>query len=209
MALTAVDPLVANNAARNYGPSSTDRRQVLAVNYTYQIPGLGNKVGSKFLGVFTDRWTLSGVTNASKGAPFTPACTSSTNADITGSASETPRCNVLGNGASPTVAGTQFNTANFALPAVGGIGNLGVNALTGPGFVNFDATMTKDFPLGNEKRRFRLAVQAYNVFNHSEVSTWGTAAAFNASGADTTASFGFPTANRPARILAFSLRFEF
>jgi hypothetical protein len=53
------------------------------------------------------------------------------------------------------------------------------------------------------------APKAYNVFNHSEASAWGAAAAFNASGANTTASFGFPTANRPARILAFSLRFEF
>jgi hypothetical protein len=116
------------------------------------------------------------------------------------------------------VAGTEFNTAAFVLPpscsgnstnCLASIGSAGVNALTGPGFLNFDATMTKDIPLRSEKRRFRLQVQAYNVFNHSEVSTWGTAASFNAAGANVTSSYGYATANRPARILALSLRFEF
>lgn len=210
MGTTAVDPLVANNEVRNHGPSASDRRQVLVINYTYQIPGLGRALNNRAVGWVTDHWALSGVTTFTAGAPFSPACTSSAGADITGSISETPRCQVIGDlRGTVTVPGTLFNTGAVALPSVGNIGNAGLGQLVGPGFQNWDATMTKTIPLGNEKRVIKVAAQAYNAFNHTQFSTWGTSAAFNAAGANTTASFGFPTAARPARILAFSARVEF
>lgn len=95
------------------------------------------------------------------------------------------------------------------LPAKGNIGNAGLGQLVGQGLKNWDATMTVTIPLGSEKRVIKVAAQAYNAFNHTQFSTWGTSAAFNAAGANTTASFGFPTAARPAGILAFSARVEF
>jgi hypothetical protein len=211
LATTVFDPLVADNEARNHGPTGADRRQVLAVNYTYNLPGIGKMLNNRFVGFITDKWTLSGVAQFSTGAPVTPACTSSTGADITGSTSETFRCDVVGDlRATPSVAGTVFNTSALVMPAVGGIGNMGNNVLIGPGYQNWDATMTKFVPVGSgESRGFRIGIQAYNVFNHSQFSTWGTAAAFNAAGVNTTSSFGLPTAARAARILATSLRFEF
>jgi hypothetical protein len=131
--------------------------------------------------------------------------------DITGSPSETPRLLVVGDAnATPAVPGTAFNTAAFAQPPVGTIGNLGLNALNGPGVNNWDATLAKRIPIGlGERRAFRIQVQGYNIFNHTQFAGYNIATSFNAAGVQTNAEFGKPNSARPARIIAFALRFEF
>jgi hypothetical protein len=47
---------------RDYGPSYLPARQVLAVNYIYELPNLGQKFNLKPLGWVTDHWTISGIT---------------------------------------------------------------------------------------------------------------------------------------------------
>jgi hypothetical protein len=103
-----------------------------------------------------------------------------------------------------------FNTSAFGEPAVGTIGNAGVNILYGPGFTNFDANLAKRIPVGHSERRvFIVRVEGFNIFNHTEFSTLNTGATFNASGAQITPSFGTPSGTRPARIMSGVLRFEF
>jgi hypothetical protein len=53
-----------------YGPTSFDRRQVLAINYVYSTPKLA--WGNTLTRLATDGWQISGVTQALTGAPFTP-----------------------------------------------------------------------------------------------------------------------------------------
>ena len=60
-----------------------------------------------------------------------------------------------------------------------------------------------------ERRGFRLQVQAYNVFNHPEYVGVGTGLQWDASGKQTSVSAGVFNSTLPARILAFSVRFEF
>jgi hypothetical protein len=205
----AFDPLVASNENRNYGPPTTDRRQMMSIYYGIDLPNPGKHVRSKALSAVADHWTLSGVTQMSTGVPFSPSCTSSTGVDITGSSSETARCMVVGDSKAPGLSGTSFNTAAFALAPVGTIGNLGVNALTGPGYVNFDATLQKFFRLWGDHNGLKTQFQGYNIFNHPEFSAYTTGATFNAAGVQTNASFGQTSATRTARILAVSLRLEF
>lgn len=206
---TTFDPLVANNEARNYGPITTDRRQTLAVYYAIDLPKPGKHLHIKPLAAVTDNWTLSGVTSISTGAPFSPTCTSSAGTDITGSASETARCYAVGNSKTAGPAGTYFNTAAFQLAPVGTIGNLGVNALTGPGYTNFDSTLQKYIHLWGEHAGLKIQFQGYNIFNHTQFSGYTTGATFSTAGVQTNASFGQPSATRPARILAAALRLEF
>lgn len=208
---TVYDPLVANNDSRNYGPTAADRRHVVAINYVYEIPRLGAKLGNRVLGLVTDQWTLSGVTTVSTGAPVQPTCAATNGLDITGSTNETARCQVLGDSKANVPAGQLFNPAAFGLAPVGSIGNLGVNPITGPGYQNWDATLTKTIPVGlGERRGLKLGFQAYNVFNHTQFATYGIAATYNpATSQQTTGSFGLPTGVRPARILALSVRFEY
>ncbi len=214
MGVTSFQPLVADNRAYNYGPIGADRRHVFSLNYSYNIPDVAKNV--KFLSALTSRWVISGVTQAQTGAPFTPSFTTSPTVDITGSASIGARINVIGNAkaapANATINGlpVQFNTAAFAEPAVGTLGNAGVNQVYGPGFVNFDASLAKRVKVGNSERRvFVFRVEGQNIFNHTEFSGLNTSATFNAAGAQINNVFGTPSGTRPSRILTAVLRFEF
>jgi hypothetical protein len=217
MGLTALDPLVANNYARNYGPQSTDRRQTLAINYAYDLPKLGQALHSKALSVIVDGWQWSGITTFLTGAPYTPSFSTTNGLDITGSSNETPRIDVVGNpfanipkNSSLPNGGLAFNPAAFAEPAVGTIGTAGVNIMYGPGYANFDMSLSKSVPVGlGEKRRLHLRLEAFNVFNHVEFSGINSSFTFNAAGVNTNASTGQYTSDRGPRILSLELRFQF
>ncbi len=215
-----------SNESRNYGPQSYDRRQILSVSYSYEIPNLGKRLNSKFLGAFTDHWTLSGITQFSTGQPYNPGFGFSPSRDLTGSSSEGTRFNVVGSGsAAPTVNAlgatipanvnrmdnTYINFSAYAIPPGAGasIGNLGLNTMYYPGWSNWDASMGKTVPLNGEKRMLRIRFEAYNVFNHPEINGMNTSATFNASNVNINAQWGTVNGTRPARILSGDFRFEF
>src|ERR1039457_2491556 len=163
---SAFDPLVANNYSRNYGPQGIDRRQTLGVNYAYDFPKPGQALHNKFLSAFADNWQISGITTANSGGPFTPSVTTTNGEDNTGSTNEGARIDVVGNPYAniPTNASLPngklaFNPAAFALPAVGTIGNAGTNIMYGPGWINFDASLSKSIPIGSEKRLLKFRVE--------------------------------------------------
>jgi hypothetical protein len=214
LGVTSFQPLVANNRAYNYGPIGADRRHLASINYSYNIPDPAKN--NRFLSAITSRWVLSGVTQFQTGGPFTPSFTTSPTVDITGSASIGARIQVVGDGRGAPPVSTinglpvMFNTAAFAEPAVGTLGNAGVNMLYGPGFANFDASLAKRIGVGHTERRgFLLRVEAQNIFNHTEFSGVSTQATFNAAGQQTLNTFGTPTSTRPSRILTGVVRFEF
>ena len=72
-------------------------------------------------------------------------------------------------------------------------------------------TLTKNIPLGSEKRVLRIQAQAYNVFNHTEISGLNTGAQFNFTTNQLTngANVGFINAAMNSRILAFTARVQF
>jgi len=115
-------------------------------------------------------------------------------------------------------AGSFFNPAAFAVPAVGStiktpvLGNLGGGAgvLSYPHVTNLDATMTKFIPVFGERRGIKLQVQAYNVLNTPQFNSVNTAITWDASGnVNNVGSAGVFNGTLPARILAFGVRFEF
>ncbi len=221
MQLLAFDPLVANNYSRNYGPQGADRRQTLGINYSYDFPKPGAALHSKVMTVFTDGWQISGITTANTGAPFTPGFSTTNSEDITGSPNEGARINVIGNPyanipTNPSLPGGKlaFNPAAFAVPAVGTIGNAGGGAgiLYGPGWINFDASLSRAIPIGSERRQLKLRLEAFNVFNHTEFSGVASSFAFNPTAAgspNTTANTGQYTSDRGPRVLSLELRFQF
>jgi hypothetical protein len=225
LGLTAFNPVVPNNAQWNYGRLSVDRRNNLQLNYTYQIPEAGN--WGRALHVVTSHWALSGVTSVQSGAPYNPTCaySSGTLPDYTGTPDVTARsCLVVGNPYANVPSGTYFNPGAFQLlvsglsnpsvyngaPLLGNMGG-GAGLLTLPHVVNFDATITRTIPLGSDKRVLKLQLQAYNLFNHTEVNAVGTAIQFNPStGAVANgSSIGIPTGTLPNRQLALSARIQF
>jgi len=254
LGVTSFDPLVPNNDARNYGPTSTDRRQNLIINYSYALPDFGKKLDSRVISAILGNWTFSGLSTFQSGPPITPTFSSSSGADISGSQNETPRPNYLGSGmnlsilsncttwnANPMGPGTKyvFNPCSYAPPAQGTaagcsatcLGTEGVGQIYGKGLNNFDWTLEKRIPVGkNERRAFKIQVQAYNVFNHPQFNAWNSTATFSSvfcndksqpcgasntnplqvfSFAQNNKKFGQATGDTGPRIMSFNLRFEF
>ncbi len=215
---TAFNPVVPNNEAWNYGRLASDRRHNFGLNYSYDFPNPGKALNSKLMAAFTDRWTLSGIFSVTSGAPFSPTFTiNGTTVDYTGTPDVGARVNVVGDPMQNVPAGLFFNPAAFAPPALGTapnkavLGNLGGGSgvLSLPRVTNVDATMAKFIPVFGERRGLRLQFQAYNIFNHPQYNGVGTALQFDNAGVQNSLTAGVFNSTLPARILAFSARFEF
>jgi hypothetical protein len=225
---------IPSNAQWNYGRQTYDRTHNLVATYNYDIPGIAKAMGVKGLGLVTDHWTLSGITTVQSGAPYNIGCsfpsgTPSQTGGTTGTGDIGGRCNVVGNPyANLGTNGNgqdyfnpnavQMNTINFTGPnnsLVGPpvLGNLGGGSgnLSLPHVTNFDMTLSKNIPLGSEKRVLRIQAQAYNVFNHTEISGLNTGAQFGfTTNALTNAqSVGYISGASNSRILAFTARVQF
>jgi len=219
---TSFNPVVPNNESWNYGRLAFDRRQNLQINYNYDLPKASKYLG-KFAGVFLDRWSYSGLISITSGGPYNPGCgfASGSTPDYTGTPDVSARCSVVGDPYANVPAGAYFNPAAFALPALGTnspatpvLGNLsgGSGVLSYPLVSNWDMTMAKFIPVGlGERRGFRIQVQAYNAFNHTQINAINTGVQFNpATGAVVNPlQAGTPSGTLPNRILAFGIRFEY
>jgi hypothetical protein len=104
-----------------YGPSYNGAPHILAVNYIYQIPGLGKRFNIAPLGWVTDNWSVSGITawqsHGRIGAPgisFTGTSTNNPAPNMTGSA-EGARMFAVGN---PTTLSSAASTARFSTISV-------------------------------------------------------------------------------------------
>jgi hypothetical protein len=83
--------------------------------------------------------------------------------------------NLIGDPSGPGTKNQWFNAtpigspgSAFARPAAGTFGNLGRNALIGPGFWQVDASLFKHFRLGGDTR-LELRMEVVNLFNHTNL----------------------------------------
>src|SRR5579872_334408 len=196
---------------RNYGPLDFDRRHSFVVSYVYQLPQAGTHLGWTPAKWVLDNWEVSGITTFQTGGPATPGFSTQPSVDISGS-SDDARMNLIGN---PNLPGSQrtfnseFNTAAFAEPAVGTLGNMGSNVLYGPGINNWDFAVTKRFKVFSESRILSFRGEFYNAFNHTQFSSWNTSFQFNAAGQQINSAVGQPSAARQPRNVELSARFIF
>lgn len=176
----------------NYGPLTYDRSHVVAANFNYRLP---------FRRLLARGWQLSGVLRGQSGAPFTPSYTLVNGADITGSASQAARLVVVDPDAPPAT--------RFRAPARGEFGNLGNNTFRGPGFLNTDLSLNRNFQI-KERLRATLRFETYNTMNHTQYSAYSTATRFERAAATEQIDplFLEPTSARPARQVQLSLRLE-
>ena len=171
------------NREANYGPTTFDRRQVLAINYVYDTPK--SKYGNRFTRLVTDGWQISGVTQAMTGPPFNPgfSISGAGNQNITGSNTEPARIGVVAGCDPYTHLSDPFNRLNpscFFAPSPGSIGlESGINYLNGPGLWNFDMALQKTFSI-REKARLQFKIDAFNVFNHTNFTGYNSTLNFNA-----------------------------
>jgi len=178
---------------RDYGLSDFDVDHRLVGSFVYNLPfGNGEKFATDATGAknaLVGGWQMNGIYTWQRGFPITIQA-----ADLGGlnDSVGTNRADLVGD---PSAGGRSvthwFNTAAFAQPAFGALGDLGRNTERGPGVHNLDLALFKNVEL-TKAVRLQFRVESFNVLNHTQFAGVSTNL--------TSANFGVVTSARAARI---------
>jgi hypothetical protein len=209
-----------------------NRPHAVNVNFGYGLPDLSHSWGNAVVKQVLGGWNINGVGSLYVGTPLTIGCTASgVPANLGNYWTGTPtggipfRCQMTGDlwlpsGATPSSVSSKadprlwypFAQTSFALPPASswGIGNTPPTLTYGPGFVNFDLSLYKEFPLGAEGRALQFRAETFNTFNHFNPGNPNTSLTYTMSGQQLNANFGtITTAQNPSRRAVLSLRLRF
>ncbi len=152
----------------DFGPSQFDRRNIFFVNFVYDIP-LFRDNASRLLKSSLGGWEVSGIVTEEGGAPINLGVSGTTAGSVISNSGDRP--NLTGSISYPKTAAAWFNPSAFSAPACQTgpdcYGNLGFDALRGPGRDNFDLSLLKNFAL-TERFRMEFRAEAFNAFNHTQ-----------------------------------------
>jgi hypothetical protein len=203
------------NVADNYGPSDYDVRHRFVMNAIYELPFKGSR--------FTEGWQIGVITQLQTGNPISIVTALNTftgvnNAlrpDLVGD----PR--IIGSPnqwfdntvCDPRISGSCTSSSVFALPVSPAgafhFGNLGRNAIYGPGFANTDLSIIKNTKI-NGTTRLQLRVEAFDVFNHANLGQPGRIAAVGSTAFGVITNTRFPTGDSgSARQIQFAVKLLF
>ena len=176
------------------GLASFDVPQVLTFNYVWDLPVFEKSTGvtKAVLG----GWELSGITNIQSGFPLTVTLPT----DNQGTGGGLERANVIGNPSGPQTLYQWFDTAAFTTPPIATFGNEGNGVIRGPGTINWDVSMSKNFAF-RENMNLRFRGEFFNVFNHPSFDSVDTGLG--------DLSFGQVNGALSPRLIQLSLVFSF
>jgi Carboxypeptidase regulatory-like domain/TonB dependent receptor len=174
--------------------ASFDVPQILTFNYVWDIPAFQNSKGITHA-VLGD-WQASGITNIQSGFPFTVTLPN----DNEGIGGGLERANVVGNTNGPKKVSQWFNTSAFQVPAIATFGNSANYNVRGPGTINWDFSLSKNFAI-REAANLRFRGEFFNVFNHPSFSSIDTGLG--------SVTFGQVTQALSPRLIQFSLELAF
>jgi outer membrane receptor protein involved in Fe transport len=156
------------NLRAEHGPADFDRRHSFVTSFLFQMPSPWT---NGFAGKLTQGWRTNGIYRYVSGSPLTVV--PGTDRALQGGGNQ--RVNVIAN---PVLPGDRsfdaqraqyFNTAAFANPALGTFGNMGRNAIYGPGQYNIDLSVIKTTRV-TEQATFEFRWELFNAFNHANLS---------------------------------------
>ena len=149
----------------DYGPSLFDRTNIFFVNFVYDIPWLRNST-NRFMKTVVGGWQISGIVQAISGAPMNVTTTGgNTVCNVVPNCTNRP--DVVGSISYPHTVNQWFSTSSFAAPAAGTWGDLGNNAIRGPGRDNWNASFFKTFAI-TERSQFQFRADFFNIWNHTQ-----------------------------------------
>jgi hypothetical protein len=201
------EPQDAYNLRAERGPSEFDVTHRLVASYIWELPfGHGRRFGKNWNGpmdFLLGGWQVNGIHVVQSGLALTATLAGSTVLNIGGERRARP--NLVGNPELPESERTLarwFNTDAFAAfsPAPQAFGNAGIGIMRGPGMVNFDFTLAKNFRV-SDHRSVQFRTELFNAFNHPNFGPPNIMR-------DST-GFGQILTAANARIIQFGLKFYF
>ena len=214
-------PVDSPNKISDYAPSNIDTKQTLNIAVIYTTPGPW----------WLRNWHISPVFVGRTGVPLNITQSN----EIPGS-SQRPNGNAQLLKVHPTMNGSAMQwletatDTNFPLKPAGpdyntiggvrtqiittGFGNVPRDVLRGPGEVDFDASVAKDFKVF-KRMNFQIRMDAFNVINHTNFSAPSGSLSVTAVGTTTAATFntssgfGKITSTQPPRQMQASTRIFF
>jgi hypothetical protein len=158
------------------GPSNFDRTNVAFINFVYQLPFFRD-TNNRFAKAVAGGWEISGIITAESGAPINLGVSGENAASVipndggSTSISNGNRPNVAGSISYPKTAAAWFTTSPFSAPgcATGPDcwGNLGFDALRGPGRDNWNLALLKNFAF-TERFKLQFRAESFNIWNHTQ-----------------------------------------
>jgi hypothetical protein len=187
-----------------YGPAGYNVRQRVTASYSYDIPG---QTGNRLLDAVVAHWQTSGIVSGDNGVPYFVYLT--TDNENIGTASfgsprytEFPNLVCDPNAGFHRTAAAWFNTSCYQLPQFGTAGDAGRHALYSQGLLNWDASIDKQWPLG-EARDLQFRAEFFNLMNSATFDPPGVL--FGTSAFGTVSA----TTRQPGRQIQFALKFHF
>jgi hypothetical protein len=186
------------------GLSDINETNNFAASMDYQLPfGKGQRFGSGASGVLEQlagNWQFNLISHMTSGVPLgIEAGNYAAGIDY---ATNFVRPNQSCNGKLSHQSVTEFfNTSCFPDPAPGTLGLASRTPLSGPNFINFDASLFKDFVI-REGTRLQFRTETFNVFNHPQFALPGNTTDSPFFGVITS------TVNNP-RLIQFALKLLF
>jgi hypothetical protein len=152
--------------------NSNDRTHSLVLSGVWRIDYL--RGSSSPLRVLARDWTVSAIATFQSGTPLTIGAGTDRNFDgLTNDRADLVGDPELDHGRPiEQLIEAWFNTAAFAVPAVGTDGSSGRNIIDGPGYRNVDFGVFRDVPLKG-RSMFQFRVEATNLFNIVNLSNPG------------------------------------
>lgn len=146
-----------------------DVRQVFVASAVWELPfGPGKTFGGSWKGLtaqLAGGWQLAGVLNSSAGTPSTITMAIRNDLRVLSIAEDPPDL-VPGTSNNPVLGNPDryFETSGFVPPPARTIGTLGRSTLIGPGLVNMDLAISKNFGI-TEKSHAQFRVEIFNLAN--------------------------------------------
>ena len=177
-------------------------------SYTVDIPFY--RLSSHWHAV-TKGWQLSGITRISSGFPVTlhddgdNSLQGSSPNGVNNHYLDTP--DYLGLpldiNSNPRNGLPYFNPAAFSQNALGEPGTASRRSFFGPGEMNFDLALLRDFNI-REKARLQFRFEAFNAFNHAQFFGPNSV-----QGEILDSNFGYVVRSQPPRLMQIALKFTF
>lgn len=156
-----VVPSYSANLNVDRGPSDFDTRHIFTAFVSWSVPSF-----TSHFKLLTQGWQINTLFSGHTGLPVLFRA----GTDVNGDGDTFDRINLVGDPFANLPANTSptsrvwVNKAAFAAAAAGTLGNLGRNAIYGPGFFTIDPSAFKEFQI-SERFRAQFRVEVFNAMN--------------------------------------------